>query len=45
MQKVLEIDDERRLQNLFDRRMAQEIEGSVIGEEFEGYTLRISGGK
>jgi ribosomal protein S6E (S10) len=44
MQKVLEIDDERRLQNLFDRRMAQEIEGSVIGEEFEGYTLRISGG-
>lgn len=44
MQKVLEIDDERRLQNLYDRRMAQEIEGSILGEEFEGYSLRISGG-
>jgi len=44
MQKVLEIDDERRLQNLYDRRMAQEIDGSIIGEEFEGYILRISGG-
>lgn len=44
LQKVIEIDDERRLQNLFDRRMAQEIDGSVIGEEFEGYTMRISGG-
>jgi small subunit ribosomal protein S6e len=44
MQKVIEIDDERRLQNLFDRRMAQEVDGSVIGEEFEGYILRISGG-
>jgi len=44
MQKVLEIDDERRLQNLFDRRMAQEIDGNIIGEEFEGYIFRISGG-
>jgi len=44
MQKVLEIDDERRLQNLYDRRMAQEIDGNVIGDEFEGYLLRISGG-
>jgi small subunit ribosomal protein S6e len=44
MQKVLEIDDERRLQNLYDRRMAQEVDGSVIGEEFDGYVMRISGG-
>lgn len=44
MQKFIEIDDERKLQSLYDRRMAQEIEGSVIGEEFTGYTLRISGG-
>lgn len=44
MQKVVELDDERRLQNLYDRRMAQEIEGSILGEEFEGYFLRISGG-
>ena len=44
MQKVMEIDDERRLQSLYDRRMAQEIDGSILGEEFEGYLLRISGG-
>jgi len=43
-QKVIDIDDERRLQNLYDRRMAQELDGNVIGEEFEGFTLRISGG-
>lgn len=40
----MEIDDERRLQNLYDRRMAQEIEGSILGEEFEGFFFRISGG-
>lgn len=44
MQKVLEIDDERKLQNLYDRRVAQEVEGNILGEEFEGYVLRISGG-
>lgn len=44
MQKIMEIDDERRLQNLYDRRMAQEIDGSILGEEFEGFLLRISGG-
>ena len=44
MQKVIDIDDEKRLQNLYERRMAQEIDGAVLGEEFEGYILRISGG-
>lgn len=44
MQKVMEIDDERRLQSLYDRRMAQEIDGKILGEEFDGYLMRISGG-
>jgi len=44
LQKVIEIDDEKRLQNLYERRMAQEIDGAVIGEEFTGYIFRISGG-
>jgi small subunit ribosomal protein S6e len=44
MQKIIEIDDEKRLQNLYERRMAQEIDGNVLGEEFDGYILRISGG-
>eukprot|EP00934_Nitzschia_sp_Nitz4_P004422 Nitzschia sp. Nitz4//scaffold11_size288233//184301//185308//NITZ4_000793-RA/size288233-augustus-gene-0.138-mRNA-1//-1//CDS//3329534131//4412//frame0 len=44
MQKVIDIDDEKRLQSLYDRRMAQEVDGSVLGDEFEGYIFRISGG-
>jgi len=44
LQKVIEIDDEKRLQNLYERRMAQEIEGSTLGDEFAGYIFRISGG-
>jgi len=44
MQKVIEIDDEKRLQNVYERRMAQEVDGAILGEEFNGYILRISGG-
>jgi len=44
MQKVIEIDDEKRLQSLYERRMAQEIDGGILGEEFDGYIFRISGG-
>mmetsp|Transcript_1325 Transcript_1325/g.3346 ORF Transcript_1325/g.3346 Transcript_1325/m.3346 type:complete len:247 (+) Transcript_1325:147-887(+) len=44
MQKIIETDDEKKLQNLYERRMGQEIEGAILGEEFEGAILRISGG-
>ncbi|KAL7499019.1 hypothetical protein ACHAWT_009615, partial [Skeletonema menzelii] len=44
LQKVIEIDDEKRLQNFYERRMAQEIDGGVLGDEFAGYVLRITGG-
>lgn len=44
MQRVIETDDELKLQNLYERRMGQEIEGSVLGEEFDGSIMRISGG-
>merc|ERR1711967_11140 len=37
-------DDDKKLLPFFDRRMAQEIDGSTIGEEFDGYIFRISGG-
>merc|ERR1712087_189692 len=39
-----EIDDEVKLQNLYDKRMSQEVDGSTLGEEFSGYIFRISGG-
>jgi small subunit ribosomal protein S6e len=44
MQKVIETDDEKKLQNLYERRMGQEIDGAILGEEFDGSTMRISGG-
>jgi len=43
-QKLIEIEDEAKLQNLYGNRIAQEVEGSVLGSEFTGYTFRISGG-
>merc|ERR1719453_2710521 len=29
---------------LYDRRMASEVDGAVLGDEFKGYVLRITGG-
>jgi small subunit ribosomal protein S6e len=43
-QKVLDIDDERKLRAFYDKRISQEVEGEVLGDEFKGYIFRISGG-
>lgn len=43
-QKKIEIDDEKKLRTLFDKRMGQEVDGAGLGEEFKGYIFRISGG-
>merc|ERR1712160_134372 len=39
-----EIDDDRILRNFYDKRIAQEVDGDILGAEFEGYRFRISGG-
>eukprot|EP00437_Effrenium_voratum_P015771 CAMPEP_0181452188 /NCGR_PEP_ID=MMETSP1110-20121109/29078_1 /TAXON_ID=174948 /ORGANISM="Symbiodinium sp., Strain CCMP421" /LENGTH=55 /DNA_ID=CAMNT_0023576463 /DNA_START=74 /DNA_END=238 /DNA_ORIENTATION=+ len=44
MQKKIEIDDDKMLYPLFDKRMAQEVAGDSLGEEFKGYVFRIGGG-
>jgi len=44
MQKVMEVDDEKRLIQMYDKRIAQEVDGTVLGDEYEGYVFRISGG-
>lgn len=44
-QKKFEIDDEKKLQHLYDLRLAQEIDGGQLGEEFKGYIFRIMGGQ
>merc|ERR1719262_65050 len=43
-QKCLDIDDDRILRNFYDKRISQEINGDILGADFEGYRFRISGG-
>lgn len=43
-QKMIEMEDEKKLRVFYERRMAQEVEGEHLGEEFKGYVFRISGG-
>merc|ERR1712144_114632 len=44
MQKCLQIDDDKKLLPFFDKRIAQEISGNSLGDEFKGYRFRITGG-
>jgi len=43
-QKVIEVDDERKLRAFYDKRIAHEVDGDVLGEEFKGYVFKITGG-
>jgi small subunit ribosomal protein S6e len=43
-QKLVDIQDERKLRCFYDKRISQEVEGDSVGEEFRGYRFRITGG-
>lgn len=43
-QKKLEIDDEAKLRVFYDRRLAAEIDGDSLGDEFKGYIFKVTGG-
>jgi small subunit ribosomal protein S6e len=43
-QKVISIDDEKKLRIFYDKRMSQEVNGEDLGEEFAGFIFKISGG-
>jgi len=43
-QKVYEIDDDKINRHFYDRRMGSDVDGEILGAEFKGYTLRITGG-
>ncbi|PGG98613.1 40S ribosomal protein S6-B [Blastomyces parvus] len=43
-QKLIEIDDERKLRPFMEKRMGTEIPGDSLGDEFKGYLFRITGG-
>mmetsp|Transcript_74540 Transcript_74540/g.164795 ORF Transcript_74540/g.164795 Transcript_74540/m.164795 type:complete len:237 (+) Transcript_74540:71-781(+) len=44
MQKVVEVDDDKKLLPFFDKRMSTEVAGDSLGDEFKGYVFRVSGG-
>eukprot|EP00996_Jenningsia_fusiforme_P002432 NODE_3261_length_1012_cov_293.224299_g2999_i0.p1 GENE.NODE_3261_length_1012_cov_293.224299_g2999_i0~~NODE_3261_length_1012_cov_293.224299_g2999_i0.p1 ORF type:complete len:315 (-),score=86.48 NODE_3261_length_1012_cov_293.224299_g2999_i0:66-947(-) len=43
--KQYEVIDEKKLHLLYEKRIAQEFDGEIIGEQFKGYVLRITGGQ
>jgi len=43
-QKLIEVDDERKLRALYDKRMSHEVEGEALGDDFKGYIFKITGG-
>jgi small subunit ribosomal protein S6e len=43
-QKLIEVDDEKKLRTFYEKRMAQEVTAECLGDEWKGYIVRISGG-
>jgi len=43
-QKPIAIDDDKKLSIFYGRRMGQEVDGDGLGDEFKGYTFKITGG-
>lgn len=43
-QVVREIDDDKINRQFHERRMGSDVQGKILGDEFDGYTLRITGG-
>jgi len=43
-QKVVEVEDENKLRAFYDKRMSTEVDGAPMGDQFNDYTFRITGG-
>lgn len=43
-QKLIEVDDEKKVRIFYEKRMGQEVEADSLGDEWKGYVVRISGG-
>lgn len=43
-QKLIDIDDDKKLRPFIDKRISQEVDASCLGDEWKGYIVRISGG-
>jgi len=43
-QKLIDIDDERKVRIFYEKRMSQEVAIDALGDEFKGYVVKITGG-
>jgi len=43
-QKLIEIEDERKVRVFYEKRMGAEVEADSLGDEWKGYVVRIAGG-
>lgn len=43
-QKLIDIEEEKRYRVFYDKRLAQEVPGDSLGDEWAGYIFRITGG-
>jgi small subunit ribosomal protein S6e len=43
-QKLIEIDDEKKLRPFYEKRLSAEIPADALGDEWKGYIFRIAGG-
>jgi small subunit ribosomal protein S6e len=43
-QKLIDIEDEKKLRTFMDKRISQEVDAGCLGNEWKGYVVRISGG-
>jgi len=43
-QKIFDVEEERKLQVFYDKRMSNEVQADSIGDEWKGYVLKITGG-
>merc|ERR1711904_483730 len=43
-QKQIKVDEDSKLRAFYDKRLAAEVPGEVLGDEWKGYILKIAGG-
>eukprot|EP00339_Tiarina_fusa_P010281 CAMPEP_0117022720 /NCGR_PEP_ID=MMETSP0472-20121206/17044_1 /TAXON_ID=693140 ORGANISM="Tiarina fusus, Strain LIS" /NCGR_SAMPLE_ID=MMETSP0472 /ASSEMBLY_ACC=CAM_ASM_000603 /LENGTH=246 /DNA_ID=CAMNT_0004728659 /DNA_START=23 /DNA_END=763 /DNA_ORIENTATION=- len=43
-QKLMDVDDDKLLRFVLDKRISHEVSGSLFGEQFQDYTFKITGG-
>jgi small subunit ribosomal protein S6e len=43
-QKLIDIEDERKVRIFYEKRMGAEVEADGLGDEWKGYVFRVAGG-